>query len=170
MAITILYPMVPIKSKAGRVKMPTLPTSRKSQGFTLVEILVVLTMMGLLAAMAIPLYSKAQSRMRMWSDSRALIIDLRRAHSEAQNEQKMIVVTFSPEQRNYDFDGHKHPLNVDMGVTHEEIGRLPKDLVPAIRFYADGSASPAAITLSDGKRLTHIHIDGLTGLVDTDAD
>ncbi|MGB9154828.1 MAG: GspH/FimT family pseudopilin [Alphaproteobacteria bacterium] len=170
MAIMTLSPMVPTKQKVEREKMRTSPTGKVSLGFTLVEMLVVLTIIGLLSAMAIPVYAKSQARLRMWTASHELLLDLRHAHSEARTEKRTVTVTFSPEQKTYAFDDKKHVLGVDMAVSHEQTSGKYPSATPGISFYSDGSASPAAITLSNNDRRTNIHIDGLTGLVDSDAN
>lgn len=68
--------------------------TRKTQGFTLVEIMIVVVIIGLLAAMAIPAFQKVRQNSRRG----ALINDARQIGSAAQQymlEQSVTEVTFS---------------------------------------------------------------------------
>jgi prepilin-type N-terminal cleavage/methylation domain-containing protein len=146
------------------MKMPRSPTGRKSRrAFTLLEILVVLTIIGLLLGLAVPVYAKLVPRLHMLSASHQLLVDLRHAHSEAVTSHKTVAVSFYPSRNIYVVDDLERQSDVHFAAALETSDQQSSKEKTILHFYADGSASSGQISLFDANFRTNIHIDGLTG-------
>jgi len=148
--------------------MPTSPIGKAFLGFTLLEMLVVLTIIGIITALAVPFYSKMAPRLRILSANHELLLDLRHARSEAMTDKRTITIPFYPDQNTYVLDDHKHKMAVDIIVSLEKMKEQSPEDTSTLHFYSDGSATPGLITLSDNGRRINIHIDGLTGQAESD--
>jgi prepilin-type N-terminal cleavage/methylation domain-containing protein len=141
--------------------MLTSPTGRP-RGFTLLEILVVLTVIGLILALAVPAYSKLAPRLRLLAASHQLLANLRHAHSVAISRQQTVSVALVPAAATGTIGVDERAPAVSVAATTNS------GETTTVRFYADGSATPARISLSDGAQQTVLRIDALTGRVTRD--
>jgi prepilin-type N-terminal cleavage/methylation domain-containing protein len=64
-----------------------------SPGYSLLELLVVLGIMGLIAAVAVPIVTTSVDRMTLATDARAVATQLRAWRDDAMDQQKEVVVT-----------------------------------------------------------------------------
>ena len=146
----------------------TVAVSRQA-GFTLVELLVVLTIAGLIAAVAVPVFGRAVPHYRAESAARGLMGDLRSARDQAVATGHMEAVSFTPDQSAYATGGRTRRLGVAMAVSIGETD-LPPGAQAILHFYTDGSCDPIRIALGDGERPTVIRTDWLTGRASVDED
>lgn len=116
--------------------------TRKTQGFTLVEIMIVVVIIGLLAAMAIPAFQKVRQNSRRG----ALINDARQLGSAAQQymlEQSVTSVTF--------------------GIT-ANTGAVSGPLAEYVKTVGKGTGSTDTTIEMDGSfNLTHAQVKGGDG-------
>ncbi len=74
-----------------------------SQGFTLIELMIALAVMGIIAAIALPNYQTYMAQRRLNGATRQLAMDLMRARSEAVTTGKKIIVSLSDNNHGYTF-------------------------------------------------------------------
>ncbi len=119
--------------------------TRKTQGFTLVEIMIVVVIIGLLAAMAIPAFQKVRQNSRRG----ALINDARQLGSAAQQymlEHSVIVVEF--------------------GI-HSPTGALSGPLLEYVKTVGKGTRVDDGFIEMDGSfALSHLQVKGGDGTED----
>jgi len=146
----------------GRIK------SRASAGFTLLELLVVLMLMAMVYAMAVPMISAGMPGTELKGAARQLAAGLRQARSQAVSRKEESTLTLDVEKRNFKVSGDQHryalPEKLDISLFTAQSEMLP-DKVGSIRFYPDGSSTGGRITVTSGVRKYDINIDWLTGQV-----
>lgn len=113
----------------------------KAAGYTLVELLVVLAIMGLLTGLAMPLL--APSRPQSLAAARLVADDLRAARQDAIGGGAMERVMLNPATGRYTLPGGAH-RDIAKGVALAFSGALRDE----IDFYPDGSASGGILTLA----------------------
>ena len=148
------------------------PPSRAARpavaGMSLIELLVVLMLMGLIAAMAVPLLSGGVSGSELKGAAREVAAGLRFARSGAVVSRQETRLVLDLEQRTFRIDRderlHTLPKLVDL-----KLFTAQRDLVDeksgAIRFYPDGGSNGGRITIAAGERKYEVDVDWLTGRV-----
>lgn len=146
----------------GRIK------SRASAGFTLLELLVVLMLMVMVYALAVPMISAGMPGTELKGAARQLAAGLRQARSLAVTRKEESTLILDVEQRNFKVSGDQRryalPAKVDISLFTAQSELLP-DKIGAIRFYPDGSSTGGRITVKSGVRKYEINVDWLTGQV-----
>ncbi len=66
------------------------------RGFTLVELLVIIAMVGVLSTIAIPKISSTITGYRLKAAAREVVVDFKRARAEAVKRNKKILIQFTP--------------------------------------------------------------------------
>lgn len=141
---------------------------RPATGFTLIELVVVLAILGLAYALVPPLFSGARAGAELKSATRQLAAGLRQARNYAVSRRTEAVFTLDVEKRDFTVSGDAR--------TYRLPRQLPLKLVTAqkevvdeqrasIRFYADGSSNGGRITLGSGEHTLEIDVNWLTGRV-----
>jgi general secretion pathway protein H len=150
------------------------PDRKFSTGFTLLELLVVLTIVGLLTMLAPPLYSKAVPGAMLKNTSLDFAISLREARSKAINSSKRVNFTLLAIPPSY-IIGNTSAVPLPDGITVAAYNyhTLPSGSLvkkPALEddeiiigFYPDGSSSGASVAISNGTTAYRINISWLTG-------
>ena len=146
----------------GRIK------SRASAGFTLLELLVVLMLMAMVYALAVPMISAGLPGTELKGAARQLAAGLRQARSQAVTRKEESTLTLDVEKRNFKVSGDQRryalPTKLEISLFTAQSELLP-DKVGAIRFYPDGSSTGGRITVTSGVRKYDINVDWLTGQV-----
>lgn len=150
-------------------------TQRKTQsGFTLLELLVVLTIAGLLATIVPPLYSKAVPGARLKSTAREFAVSLREARDRAVNANRPVNLMLIAEPPSYAIDNAvavRLPNGVHIAAydyftagneTLADSGAASSENA-MIRFYPDGSSSGAVMKVSNNGTAYRIDVSWLTG-------
>jgi prepilin-type N-terminal cleavage/methylation domain-containing protein len=93
------------------------PTGRR--GFSLVEVLVVIVLMGIMLGMALPRFADVRDSMRIDGAAQQVVGDLRRLQVEAiKRNQSALFTRTGPSTYTLDFVGARE---IDSGVTFDEV-------------------------------------------------
>jgi general secretion pathway protein H len=142
--------------------------SRAGAGFTLLELMVVLMLMAMVYALAVPMISAGLPGTELKGAARQLAAGLRQARSQAVTRKEESILTLDVEKRNFKVSGDQRryalPTKLEISLFTAQSELLP-DKVGAIRFYPDGSSTGGRITVTSGVRKYDINVDWLTGQV-----
>jgi general secretion pathway protein H len=137
-------------------------------GVTLLELLIVLSIMAIIAAVVVPLLGAGVSSTELKSAARQVAAGLRLARSEAVATRQDTRVTLDLEHRTFQVERHPHlhtlPRELEMKLFTAQ-SDLVSDKVGAIRFFPDGGSNGGRVTLAAGERKYEVDIDWLTGRV-----
>jgi prepilin-type N-terminal cleavage/methylation domain-containing protein len=142
--------------KAVPVKTRTSRTRTDLAAFTLLETVVVLTIIGVIAALAVPHYSRAAARQHVDAAAHELARTLEAARTTAVAEKRTVPVFFETTPPVYRSPGSTHVL--------PETFALSVSSGSTLNFYADGSADPGVIRLTASQHQAIVEVDQLTGL------
>ncbi len=137
-------------------------------GMTLLELLIVLSIMAIVAAMVIPMFGSGVSSTALKSAARQVAAGLRLARSEAVATRHDTRLVLDLEHRTFQVEPdariHALPRELEMKLYTAQ-SDLVSDRVGAIRFFPDGGSNGGRITLAAGERKYEVDIDWLTGRV-----
>lgn len=148
-----------------------------SGGFTLLELLVVLTIASLVVALVPPAISAAVPGARLSNTARELTAALRDAHYQAVSRADVVDVAFKFEPSQYtvaDGTATKLPGGIELSIaeTGANARQRPQadterasDEEYRLRFYPDGSSSGATIKLAAAERQFLLDVVWLTSRV-----
>lgn len=143
-------------------------TQRTSQGFTLLELMVVLVIMVMAYTLAVPIISKVMPGTELKGAARQITAGLRRARSQAITQKVQTTLTLDVEQRQFTLSGDKRnyalPEKLDISLLTAQ-SELQQAKIGSIRFYPDGSSTGGRITLASGALQYAVSVDWLTGQV-----
>lgn len=101
-------------------------TRRSAQGFTLVELMIVMVIVAIVAAIAIPRYSQASARQQLSSAADRVAADLELARTRARAASQTVTVAFSTSSDRYQFNsvgGEAVIIELDESPYNVEITR-----------------------------------------------
>jgi general secretion pathway protein H len=140
---------------------------RRAAGFTLFELLIVLVILGLTLAVAVPLFARALPGLELKSSARTVAATMREARSLAIADNREIAVAIDLDTRTIDLAGLRSEalgdgIDLRLFTAAEELidrgaGR--------IRFYPDGTSTGGRIRLLAAGRIYDIDVDWITGAV-----
>ena len=137
-------------------------------GVTLLELLVVLAILGLMAALVLPTFGSGVSTTELRSSARQLAAGLRAARSEAVAQRRETFLALDLEGRRFKVD--RDPKEYALPPRIElKLFTAQSDIVDArtgaIRFFPDGGSNGGRITAAAGERKYEVDVDWLTGRV-----
>jgi general secretion pathway protein H len=143
-------------------------TRQRALGLTLLELLIVLVLIGLMAAVTIPILGSGVSTTQLRSAAREVAAGLRTARGQAitQRAESVLVLDVAARAFSVPPDTRVHPINPGIELklftaAHD----IVNENVGAIRFYPDGGSTGGRVTLSSGERKYDVDVDWLTGRV-----
>ena len=139
-----------------------------ARGFTLLELLVVLVVIGLIVTVATPLIGRGVPSLEVRSAAREIAAGMRRARSDAIFANREVAFTLDTEEIRYAIgdDGAWHALPEHLALEVETArSEVVDDSIAGVRFYPDGSATGGLVTVSGKTRQYHVMLDWLTGAV-----
>ena len=141
---------------------------RRARGFSLIELVVVLAILGLAYSLVPPLFSGAREGVELKSATRQLAAGLRKARNYAVARRTEGVLTLDVETRDFTVSGDTRtyhlPRRLQLKLVTAERD-VVNDKLASIRFYADGSSNGGRITLGSGERSFELDVNWLTGRV-----
>ena len=146
-------------SPAGEVRDPS--------GFTLIELMVVLAVLALALALAMPTLGRLMPGLELQTEARDVASALREARAQAIGQNAEVAVVVNAERRAV-LIGDRRVVQL---TSRAEI--LPAanradaggSAGPQIRFFPDGSSSGGQVTLLLDERKRHVLVDWLTGAI-----
>ena len=152
-----------------------LPSRVRQTGFTLLELIVVLVLLGIIAVLVAPGLVGSLENAKLKTASRELLATLRVQRSEAIAQGRIITLRFAGDESSYRVDGEPVSLAEGLSVVYQAAtgaaiegvqgSALPDTGNNDLAFYPDGSTSGALLQLRLGEGLRYIRIDWLTGAV-----
>src|SRR5262249_49052461 len=134
-------------------------------GFTLIEMLVVITILALAASVAMPALTKPSDAVRLQASARAVINALRVSRAAAIAHNAEVTVVIDVQHRTIESAAvPRHSLGSDIAakITFAEPERRGRN-AGAFRFFPDGSATGGDVQLALAGREARICLDWLTG-------
>lgn len=139
-------------------------------GFTLLELLVVLVILGLTVTLAVPMFTHAMPGVEARAAARDVAAMLRAAHSLAIAGNREVTVAVDLDRRTVELAGARSRtiakgIGIGLYTAAEELidrgaGR--------IRFYPDGTSTGGRVRLSAGERKYDVVVDWISGSVKVD--
>ena len=152
---------------------------RNRSGFTLTELMIVITILGLLAIMSVPNYKRFMMGWRLNGETQQLASALRTARSSAVMKNIDVVFTFDPDNNTYSwFEDVNRNGNLDNGEYQSAQYELP-DIIEIAGYTLSGTSltfgskgttrESGTITLRNPiNRVRSVRIFGGTGNVTVD--
>lgn len=140
----------------------------RQQGFTLLEILVVMALMGLMYALVPPMISTSGSTTELRAEARQLAAGLRKARSYAMANHQESTLTVDVEQHRFQVTGDAKEYALPKASVlsvYTAQSEAVENKIAAIRFFPDGSSTGGAISVANGSTKFRVDVDWLTGNV-----
>ncbi|MYH70391.1 MAG: prepilin-type N-terminal cleavage/methylation domain-containing protein [Gammaproteobacteria bacterium] len=145
-----------------------MPGATARQGFSLLELLLVLIILSLLLGLTAPLLTHALDGARLKRAQREIISALRFSRTRAINTQQVVIFSLhtdtgvmrtGEEERHVSFPGDA-TLSIQVPPA-EQLSAHEH----AVRLYPDGSATDMTLSFQRGEQVFGIEVDALTGRV-----
>jgi general secretion pathway protein H len=140
----------------------------RNAGFTLLELLLVLLLMGLVYALAGPLIDTGTVGLDMKAAARQLAAGLRKARSVAVTEHREAVLTLDVEGRKFAVSGdatiYTLPTKLEYALFTAQ-SEVMEEKTGGIRFFPDGGSTGGRVTISVGESKQIVDVDWITGRV-----
>ena len=143
---------------------------RARGGFTLLELIVVLVLAGLVAALVVPSFSGTLESTRLRSGAAEIRAVFTLARTLAASGSRVRAVAFDAGKGEYEIEGEARKYILPEGIRIEAArfrGGTAEQETFRVRFFPDGSAEEASILVAStaGGRL-RVTVDPLTGIAE----
>ena len=142
----------------------------RARGFTLIEIIVVIALIGVVATVAALSFSRSLSGARIEAASRDLVAALRYTRGQAIVKGEQKVLTLDLENNTYQAPAKAAidlPKDMELRLTTAQ-QELVDENKGGIRFFPDGSSTGGNIAVVLGEREWKINVGWLTGEITLD--
>lgn len=147
--------------------MPISSAAKAQAGFSLLEMLLALSLLALAAGLAAPRLGVLPASRLVMADADAATALLRRARLAAVAGNRMVSVVFDVEARSIAADGQTVRLNRSHIWTLRTGAALrPADGHGRMIFYPDGSASGGQLRIAHDARAALVRVDWLSGRIE----
>lgn len=140
--------------------------SNADHGFTLLEMLVVLGILALAGALAMPLVNRPVGDATLIATAKKLANEMRLARASAIRDNAERTLTIDLARRRFWVDGVTGASPIAPGIAVDLV-TLQKEQLSArqgrLRFFVDGSATGGNVVLRAGRRTVSIELDWMTG-------
>ena len=142
------------------------------RGFTLLEVMLVMAIAAVIAAIAVPRYGVALARYRADAAARRVAADLAFAQSTARATSQSVTMTFDAAAETYTIVGLSDPDHLAAGYVVDLTQRPYTAVVSSVNFGGgagvtfNGYGVPATggdVVVASGKWTRTVHVDGTTG-------
>lgn len=141
-------------------------------GFTLLELLIVITLIGLLMSVVLPSIGRVLPGVQLHRSATELAAVLRSARSKAVRSARIVTVEFDPELGEYGIGGGKqrYEYGGELRWLDADFAELQRnaDEQPRVQFFPHGGSSGAQMALENNGREYQINVNWLTGAVQID--
>lgn len=142
------------------------PARSRHAGFTLIEMVVALTVLALVYAVAAPVAAPMFSRPRLEMATRDLVTALKEARSQAVVGVRDVRFTVDAAAGNWRFGDRRGAARRGVALSVEAPPLAGgNEAARTIRFFADGGSTGGRIRLVSGPHRRRIDVDWLTGRV-----
>lgn len=151
------------------VRTRTSPTGKQtgSGGFTLMELMVVLAILGLALILAVPVLDRLLPGLELRTDARSFASALREARATAIGRNEVVRITIDRKQGALKVGGAvivRSSSEISI-MDLAEPSESPAAAADEIRFFPDGTSTGVRLTLAHDDRRKHVVVDWLTGAV-----
>ena len=128
---------------------------RAEAGFTLLEMLVVVGIMGLIAGLVFPAWVRPMRRAQLYEARAALTANLGLARAASVRGNQTITLELADDGSGYSWSNTGAHLPAPVSIDGQ-----PR----AVTFFADGSSTGGTLTLKEKERAVAVTVDPVTGL------
>lgn len=160
----------PLRARFSTNPKYQIPNPRSSKGFTMIEMIVVIVLIGIVASVVTFSFTRTLAGARIQAASNDLVAGLRYTRGQAivKGEQKVLMLDL--EKNTWLAPGkeeRKLPEGMILRLTTAQ-QELTSDKAGGIRFFRDGSSTGGNIAIVLGEREWKINVGWLTGEVTLD--